>query len=62
VNTFKNVKKEELTDAVIAAFVQSPKEAIDKSLIEKYIDHSSDENRIISTIGIVMSLPEFQLI
>jgi hypothetical protein len=26
------------------------------------VDHSTNDKRIISTVGIVMSLPEFQLI
>ncbi|HRG86769.1 MAG TPA: DUF1800 domain-containing protein [Chitinophagales bacterium] len=62
VTAFKMVPKESLVDAVIEAFIQSPKEGIDKALIEKYVDHSTDDKRIISTVGIVMSLPEFQLI
>jgi uncharacterized protein (DUF1800 family) len=62
VAAFKQVKKEALTDTIIEAFIQAPKTGIDKALIEQYIDHSTDEKRIISTIGIVMSLPEFQLI
>ncbi len=62
VTAFKNVGPAELTSAVIAAFIQCPADKIDTALIEKYVDHSSDEKLIISTIGIVMSLPEFQLI
>ena len=62
VTAFKMVPKEALTDVVIEAFIQSPKQGIDKALIEKYVDHSTDDKRIISTVGIVMSLPEFQLI
>ena len=62
VNVFKNVKKEELTETVLQYFIQAPKNNIDTALIEQYIDNSTDEKRIISTVGIVMSLPEFQLI
>ncbi len=62
VNVFKSVKKEELTETVLQYFIQSPKDNIDTALIEQYIDNSTEEKRIISTVGIVMSLPEFQLI
>lgn len=62
VAVFKNVKEADLTDTMIGYLIQCPTQNIDKSLIEKYVDHSSDENRIISTAGIIMSLPEFQLI
>lgn len=62
VNHFKKFPKEELIPQVIEAFIQSPKNHIDQSLIETYVDNSSDEKRVLSTIGIVMSLPEFQLI
>lgn len=62
VSVFKNVKEDELTDVLLEYLIQSPKKDIDKSLIEKYADHSTIENRIISTAGIIMSLPEFQLI
>lgn len=62
VNHFKKFPKEELIPQVLEAFIQSPKNHIDQSLIETYVDNSSDEKRVLSTIGIVMSLPEFQLI
>ena len=62
VSVFKNVKEDELTDTLLEYLIQCPKKDIDKSLIEKYVDHSTIENRIISTAGIIMSLPEFQLI
>lgn len=62
VNFFKKIPKEELTRSVVDAFIQSPTEHIDFALIEQYVDNSTDEKRILSTIGIVMSLPEFQLI
>ncbi|MFN0276180.1 MAG: DUF1800 family protein, partial [Chitinophagales bacterium] len=59
---FKNVKQEQLTDTIISAFVQSPKGNIDKSIVEKYTDRSSQEKLIMSTCAAVFSLPEFQLI
>ncbi|MBC8045615.1 MAG: DUF1800 domain-containing protein [Fimbriimonadaceae bacterium] len=62
VRIFEKVKKEDLTQSVLDAFIQSPQTDIDKSIIEKYMDHSSDEKRIISTCAAVFSLPEFQLI
>ena len=62
VSSLKNVKNEDLTSVVIESFIQSPTSKIDRMLIENYIDRSTDEKRIISTVGLVMSLPEFQLI
>lgn len=62
VNHFKKIPKEELTTAILNAFIQSPLDHVDRSLLDQYVDHSSDEKRILSTIGVVMSLPEFQLI
>ncbi|MBC8173305.1 MAG: DUF1800 domain-containing protein [Chitinophagales bacterium] len=62
ITAFKKVKKEDLLDAVIEAFIQCPKNNIDKPLLEQYIDHSSDERRIMSVCAAVFSLPEFQLI
>ncbi|MFI5170920.1 MAG: DUF1800 family protein [Chitinophagales bacterium] len=62
ISIFKNVKDEALADAVIETFIQSPTNKINRDLIKKYVDHSTEEKRIVSTIGLVMSLPEFQLI
>lgn len=62
VNHFNKVPKEELTASILYAFIQSPLDHVDRVLIDRYVDNSSDEKRILSTIGIVMSLPEFQLI
>jgi len=62
VNAFKKTDKEMLTDAIMQSFIQAPDTHIDRTLIAAYIDNSSDEKRILSTIGVVMSLPEFQLI
>ncbi len=62
VSVFKNVKEDALTDTLLTFLIQCPTHDIDKSLFEKYVDHSTIENRIISTAGIIMSLPEFQLI
>jgi len=62
VNTFKHVKEDALTDTMMAHFIQCSPDKIDKSMMEKYIDHSTLEKRIISTAGVLMSLPEFQLI
>jgi uncharacterized protein (DUF1800 family) len=59
---FSNVHKEELTDTILHAFIQSPMHNIDKKIIEKYIDNSTIEKRIMSTCAAVFSLPEFQLI
>ncbi len=62
VSTFKSVKQEEIIATLIPYFIQCSDTAIDKDLIAKYIDGSSVEKTIISTIGAIMSLPEFQLI
>lgn len=62
VDAFSDFKKEALTEAVIDSLIQCSTAQIDRNLIDQYVDHSTDEKRIMSTIGIVMSLPEFQLI
>ncbi|HMU70074.1 MAG TPA: DUF1800 family protein, partial [Chitinophagales bacterium] len=62
VNYFKDVPTDQLTESVIETFIQSSSDHIDRNIIAQYVDNSSDEKRILSTIGVVMSLPEFQLI
>ncbi len=62
VNAFKSVKDDALINTMLEHFIQCPKTEIEIAMIEKYVDHSTDEKRIISTAGIIMSLPEFQLI
>lgn len=62
VSVLSKAKEEALTDTVIDIFIQSPKQNIDKTIIEKYIDRSSHEKLIMSTCAAVFSLPEFQLI
>ncbi|MEZ5013131.1 MAG: DUF1800 domain-containing protein [Chitinophagales bacterium] len=62
VHFMRNEKEEAYTSVLLKYLIQSPTDLVDTALIEKYVDHSSPENRIISTAGIIMSLPEFQLI
>lgn len=62
VAAFKSVDDDKLTETVIAYLIQCPTTAIDTQLIDKYVDHSTKEKAIISTISSIMSLPEFQLI
>ena len=62
VKEFRAIKENELTEYMIEAFIQCPENEIDRSVIDAFVDHSTDEKRIISTAGLIMSLPEFQLI
>ncbi len=61
-NSFKNLSAEDLENKLLESLVQCNADRIDKSLISKNSDHSSEEKRIISMASNIMSLPEFQLI
>lgn len=62
VNHFSKTPDDQLTDAIIHFLIQSPDERINRSLVEKYIDKSSRQRRVITTIAAVMQTPEFQII
>lgn len=62
VSAFRKIPPQDLTRVIINTFIQAPKDDVDETLIAKYIDNSTTENRIISTCSAIFSLPEFQLI
>jgi uncharacterized protein (DUF1800 family) len=62
VNYFSVMNDKELTEEIIRFFIQSPDDRIDRSVIEKHMDTSSHQRRIITTIAAVMQTPEFQII
>ena len=62
VNNFKNHSNEELENTLVANFIQCDASRIDKDLLKRNTDNSSEERRIVSLAANIMSLPEFQLI
>lgn len=62
VDSFRRTDPTALDDALIEALVQCPDNRVDRNVLARYSDDSSPENRIISKAGILMSMPEFQLI
>ena len=62
VNHFSSVDENQLTEKVIQFFITAPNDRIDRKLIEKTIDTSSKQRRIITTVAAVMQTPEYQII
>jgi uncharacterized protein (DUF1800 family) len=60
-NHFSSVDENKLTENVIQFFITAPNDRIDRVLIEKTIDISSKQRRIITTIAAVMQTPEYQI-
>ncbi|MBI3510868.1 MAG: DUF1800 domain-containing protein [Bacteroidetes bacterium] len=62
VDHFTKKSDAELTEAIIDFLILSPNDRIDRQLIEKNIDASNRERRVITTIAAVMQTPEFQIV
>jgi hypothetical protein len=62
VNYFSVMDDKNLTEEIIRFLIQSPDDRIDRNVIEKHIDNSSHQRRIITTIAAVMQTPEFQIV
>ncbi len=62
VDHFSATPDSQLTEAVIAFLIQAPSGRIDRKLIERNVDTSTKQRRIITTIAAVMQTPEFQII
>jgi uncharacterized protein (DUF1800 family) len=61
-NHFSSVDENKMTEEIIRFFILAPDDRIDSNLIEKNIDTSTKQRRIITTIIAVMQTPEFQII
>jgi uncharacterized protein (DUF1800 family) len=61
-NHFSSVDESKMTEEIIRFFILPPDDRIDRNLIEKNIDTSTKQRRIITTIVAVMQTPEFQII
>jgi uncharacterized protein (DUF1800 family) len=59
---FSDVEESKLTEEVIRFLILAPDSRIDRALIERSIDTSTKQRRIITSIVAVMQTPEFQII
>jgi uncharacterized protein (DUF1800 family) len=59
---FDKLDDNALIDAVADVFIQCSQNCIDRTLIARTMDRSSESSRIMSTVALVMATPEFQLI
>ena len=62
INFFRKQSGDELEKEMVANLIQCDTGRIDKDLVKRNTDNSSDERRIVSMAANIMSLPEFQLI
>jgi len=61
-NSFKNHSADELETVLLESFIQCDAGRIDRELVMRNTDNSTDDKKIISMVANIMSLPEFQLI
>lgn len=62
VNHFSKTPDDQLTEEIIQFLIQSPDKRIDRSIVEKFVDKSSRQRRVITTLAAIMQTPEFQII
>lgn len=62
VKHFKNTPDDQLTQACLDYLLVTTTEHIDKTELEKLVDKSNKDRRIITTMATIMQFPEFQVI
>lgn len=62
VKHFKNTPDEQLTQACLDYLLVTTTEHIDKAELEKLVDKSNKDRRIITTMATIMQFPEFQVL
>ena len=61
VKHFKNTPDDRMTQACLDYLLVTTTEHIDKAEVEKLVDKSTKERRIITTLATIMQFPEFQI-
>ena len=61
IKQFSGVSRENLLGEIALTMLQSASSAINKNVLEKYIDNSTKENYIKSAVVQLMCTPEYQL-